>query len=124
VRAIAVRLQRASSELAREVITDVVMVLTLPGRVLSLAANLTDEYPEALRDPADPDLRELLARFEPMPPAADDCGATDWSELHQRMHYIVHLFCAFHERAELFDAPFTEAQLAALGRGALPDGNL
>jgi hypothetical protein len=38
-----------------------------------------------------PDLVELLARYEPVPPALDDCGARDWSDLHQRMHYISHL---------------------------------
>jgi len=100
------------------------MVLSLPGRALALGANLTDVYPDALRAPADADLRELLARFEPAPPEPDDCGARDWSELDQRMHYIVHLFCAFHDRAELFDPPFDEAQLASLGRGAIPDGAL
>src|SRR5262245_56106445 len=52
VHAVAARLQRASSELAREVITEELMVLTLPGRVLSLAANLPDDYPEPLRQPA------------------------------------------------------------------------
>jgi hypothetical protein len=124
VGAVAARLQRAASAVAREVITDSFMVLSLPGRVLALGANLTDEYPDALRAPADSDLRELLARFEPVAPEPDDCGARDWSELDQRMHYIVHLFCAFHERTELFDPAFTETQLAALGRGAVPDGAL
>ena len=66
--------------------------------MLALGTHLDDAYPEALREPADPELRELLARFEPAPPAPDDCGARDWSELHQRMHYIVHLFRAFHSR--------------------------
>ena len=117
VGAVAARLQRAATAVAREVITESFMVLSLPGRVLALGANLTDEYPEALRPPADADLRELLARFEPVAPEPDDCGARDWSELDQRMHYIVHLFCAFHTHEELFDPPFSEAQLASLGRG-------
>ena len=112
----------ASSAVARELITEWLMVLALPGRVLALGANLPDEYPEALRDPADPDLRELLALYEPVAPAPDDCGARDWSELDQRMHYIVHLFCAFHEHPELLRPPFTEAQLARLARGELPEG--
>ena len=50
------------ARLAREVITDSFLVLALPGRMLALGANLTDAYPEALRSPADADLRELLAR--------------------------------------------------------------
>jgi hypothetical protein len=122
--AFAAGVQRASSRLAREVITESFMVLTLPGRVLTLGTHLGDVYPDGLGDPRDADLAELLARFEPAPPAADDCGARDWADLHQRMHYIVHLFCAFHEREELFDAPFTPAQVAAFERGRLPDGEL
>lgn len=117
-------LQRSSSRLAREVITDCLMVLTLPGRVLALAVNLGDAYPPELAEPAEPELAEFLARFEPVPPAHDDCGARDWSDLHQRMHYIVHLFRVFHLSEQLFDPPFNPAQVASIGRGAIPDGEL
>jgi hypothetical protein len=116
--------QRTATRLAREVITDSMMVLSLPGRVLALGSHLEDDYPEALRKPSSAELAELLARFEPAPPAADDCGARDWSDLDQRMHYIVHLFCAFHEREELARPPFTREQVASLGRGVVPDGEL
>jgi hypothetical protein len=122
--AIAGRLQRAATAAARDAVTDSFLVLSLPGRMLALGANLPDEYPEELRSPADADLRELLSRYEPAPPEPDDCGARDWSELDQRMHYIVHLFCAFHAREELFRAPFSEEQLASLGRGEVPGGEL
>jgi hypothetical protein len=117
-------LQRAASRLAREGITDSFMALTLPGRVLALGTHLADPYPEALVDPADPELIALLARFEPVPPTADDCGARDWSDLHQRMHYIVHLFRAFHLNEQLADAPFTPDQVAGFSRGVVPDGDL
>ena len=116
--------QRAASRLAREVITESLLVLSLPGRVLMLGAHLSDAYPEALREPADAELTELLARFEPVPPAPDDCGARDWSDLEQRMHYIVHLFCAFHLSADLSRRPFTPEQVASFGRGIVPDGEL
>ena len=99
-------------------------MLSLPGRVLALGTHLPDEYPEELRAPTDADLTELLARFEPAPPAGDDCGARDWSVLDQRMHYIVHLFCAFHARKELAGRPFTPAQVASFGRGVVPAGEL
>jgi hypothetical protein len=116
--------QRAASRLAREVITESLMVLALPGRVLALSMHLGDAYPEALREAANADLIEFLARFEPLPPAPDRCGARDWSDLHQRMHYIVHLFRAFHLREELSRPPFTPEQVASFNRGIVPDGEL
>jgi hypothetical protein len=100
------------------------MVLSLPGRVLALGMHLGDAYPEALREPADAELIELLVRFEPVPPAPDLCGARDWSDLHERMHYIVHLFCAFHLRDELARPPFTPEQVASFTSGVVPDGEL
>jgi hypothetical protein len=118
------RLQRASTQLARDAITRSFMSLSLPGRVLALGVHLADPFPEELREPADPELVELLARFEPVPPVPDDCGARDWSVLEQRMHYISHLFRAFHGSASLFDPPFTEEQVRAFGRGEVPAGAL
>jgi hypothetical protein len=124
VGALAKLVQRASTRIAREAITASFMTLALPGRTLALGRHLEDEYPENLREPADPELAELLARYEPIPPAPDDCGARDWSELAQRMHYISHLFRAFHESEALADPPFTAEQLASLGRGVVPAGDL
>ena len=124
VGAVAAGAQRSASRLAREVITESFMVLSLPGRVLALGTHLTDEYPEALDEPADVELIELLARFEPVEPAPDDCGARDWSDLHQRMHYIVHMFCAFHLSEQVFRPPFSPEQVASFGRGIVPAGEV
>ena len=117
-------LQRASARIARDVITESFMVLALPGRVLALGTNLVDVFPDALREPTNADLIELLARYEPAPPGPDDCGARDWSNLDQRMHYISHLFRAFHLDEALFDPPFTPEQVASINRNVLPSGNL
>jgi len=116
--------QRSASRLAREVITESFMVLSLPGRVLALGTHLTDAYPEALDEPTDAELTELLARFEPVAPAADDCGARDWSDLNQRMHYIVHMFCAFHFSELLARPPFSPEQVASFSQGIVPDGEV
>jgi len=124
VGAVAAGAQRSASRLAREVITESFMVLSLPGRVLALGTHLTDEYPEALDEPADAELIELLARFEPVEPAPDDCGARDWSDLHQRMHYIVHMFCAFHLSEQVFRPPFSPEQVASFSRGIVPAGEV
>ena len=122
--AVAAGAQRSASKLAREVITESFMVLSLPDRVLALGMHLTDAYPEALAEPADADLAELLARFEPVPPAPDDCGARDWSDLDQRMHYIVHMFRALHFSEQLARPPFSPEQVASFTEGIVPDGDV
>ncbi len=114
--------QSALAKLARELITHSLMVLSLPGRLLALGADLDDPYPEALRELVNADLEALIARFEPVGP--DTSGARDWSDLQQRMHYIVHLFRAFHAREELFDAPFSDAQVERFLAGVIPTGDL
>jgi hypothetical protein len=124
VGAIAAAAQRHASKIAREAITESFMVLALPGRVLALATHLADAYPDVLAEPANADLIELLARFEPVPPAPDDCGARDWSDLDQRMHYIVHMFCAFDLNEELFVPPFTPEQVASFTHGIVPEGEM
>jgi hypothetical protein len=78
--------------------------------------------PRAAVDNAD--LEALLARYEPVPPAVDDCAARDWSVLDQRMHYIAHLFRGYHDRRELATPPFTPQQVERLRAGELPDGDL
>jgi hypothetical protein len=113
-------LQRQLTKLSREVITESLMVLSLPGAVLLMARNLDRPMPPA----TNADLEALLARYEPVPPAPDDCGARDWSELDQRMHYIAHLFRAFHLHDELLGPPFTAAQVELFARGQIPDGDL
>jgi hypothetical protein len=118
------RLQREVTEISATVITLCVMVLTLPGAVLALGRNLDASLPEILRTLENTELEELVARFEAKPPAVDDCGARDWAELPQRMHYISHLFRSYHERAELGDAPFTPEQVERFRAGVVPDGEL
>ena len=112
-------LQRQLTKLSRQLITESLMVLTFPGVVLWLSRNL-----EVSGDVTDPELHELMKRYEPVPPALDDCGAEDWSVLEQRMHYIVHLFRAHHEDGTLASPPFTAAQVERILAGELPDGEL
>ena len=83
-----------------------------------------DQCPEVLRAPENAELDQLLARYEQEPPAIDDYGARDWSELEQRMHYISHLFRCYHEHAELGDPPFTPEQVERFRAGVVPDGDL
>jgi hypothetical protein len=113
-------LQRQLTRLSREAITRCMMVLSLPDVVLFLGSNLDVAMPVVVN----PELAALLARYEPVLPAVDDCGARDWSVLDQRMHYIAHLFRGYHQDARLASAPFTPAQVERLRAGELPDGEL
>jgi hypothetical protein len=40
------------------------------------------------------------------------------------MHYIVHLFRAYHEHGELASAPFTPEQVDRFQAGMVPEGEL
>jgi hypothetical protein len=100
------------------------MVLSLPGRILALGANLDAPFPEPLRAILNPDLATLLAQFEPVARALDLTGAHDWSDFHQRMHYIIHLFRSFQATEDLFRAPFTPEQVEWFTAGKVPDGDL
>lgn len=79
------------------------------------------QFLEHLDEPA---LRQLLARDEPPPDTRNDCGAQKWAALEQCMHYIIHLFRVYHDRPELFDTPFTPAQIQHVMQGQLPVGPL
>lgn len=116
-------LRRHSQRLAREAITQCLMVLRFPGdRVISLGRPLDAVPPDALRPPSNRELVDLLARFES--PSLDELGPDDWSELPQRMHFIARLFRAYHVFPELFSPPFSDAQVAEARAGRLPDGRL
>jgi hypothetical protein len=118
-----VRYRRFAAALTRQAVTECMMVLSLPGMALELGRNLDVPYPEPLREIGSEELRELCARFEP-PGACVNCGADDWADLKQRMHYILHLFRAFHLHPELASAPFAAAQMEQIRAGLIPGGDL
>jgi hypothetical protein len=118
-------LQRRLTRLSRLVITDAMMALTLPGGALSLAENITRPFPADLSQIDNPDLRALVGQYGALPPTPENCSASDWSILEQRMRYISHLFRAYHEDEALTTSPFTAAQVDELERGEIPrDGSL
>jgi hypothetical protein len=119
------RFRRFAYDLTRCAVTDCLMALGLPGGVtLELGRHLDRAFPASLQRPSEGELLALLARFEPADPAADDCGARDWGELAQRMHFIAHLFRAFQEWEELLGPPFSVTAAAEIRAGKIPDGAL
>ena len=117
------RFQKYVNGLTCRIVTESLMVLSMPNNILlDLHHNLSFPYPESLTSLHDDALIQFLSLVEPAGKSNDDCGAADWSVLPQRVHFIAHLFRAFHENAALFDAPFTEEQVQELMAGNIPKG--
>jgi hypothetical protein len=112
------------TELSRLVITQAMMVLTLPDATLSLAENIVRPFPADLARLDNSDLAALVSTYGALPPTPENCGATDWGILEQRMRYISHLFRAYHEDDAMATPPFTVSQIAEIANGQLPAGAL
>jgi len=116
--------RRYARDLTRRIISEALMVLRMPEGELSLGMNLDVPAPAVFTTFDEPELLALVASVEPPGGVCQDCGAQDWADLNQRMHYIFHLFRAFHERPSMFDLPFSAEQVATLRSGRIPAGPL
>lgn len=121
---IARSLAKFNRDLACRIVTEALMTLDLPMTRLALGQHLDREPSPLLMTITDDEVRDVMAGIEPAPGLPDDCGASDWSDLRQRMHFIVHLFRAFHEHRELLDCPFSAQQVRAIEAGQIPRGRL
>jgi hypothetical protein len=122
---IAARIRSAAVRLSREVITERLMVLTLPPDVvLSLGRELDAPVPAVLAGAGVPELMAFVQKYDPCGPGGTACGAQDWCDLRERMHYILHLFRAYQESGELLVPPFSHEQVRAFQGGVVPDGAL
>ena len=123
--ALAVPFHRFGLRMARRLITELLMTLRLPdGRLLRLGSGIPEPAAPLLADPQDPELRAVLAGIG-CHSASDNCGTADWSDFHERMHYIAHLFRCFRDAAPLFArSPFTPEQIERFRAGVLPHGSL
>jgi hypothetical protein len=121
---LALGVRRAGRRAIREAVTESMMTLALPGVVLALGRDLDAPVPAVLANPRSPDLLAFVATYDPCPPGGIACGATDWTDLRQRMHYILHLFRAYASDEVLFTAPFTPRQVEQFRAGRIPDGGL
>jgi hypothetical protein len=118
------RIRREAIGTTREAVTGSMMVLTLPAGVLSLGCNLSAPVPSVFVRHSHQALGAFERRYDPCGPDGGDCGARDWCDLGQRMHYILHLFRAYAEEPSLWSTPFTPEQVACFESGRVPEGNL
>jgi hypothetical protein len=121
---LALTVRRAAVNVTREVVTESLMVLALPGAVLSLGRNLDAPLPPVFVGAQHPELDAFIREYDSCEPGAITCAAADWCDLHQRMHYIVHLFRAYAVDGSLFAQPFTLEQVARFRAQVVPDGDL
>jgi hypothetical protein len=121
---LAMRLRNVEVTVTREVVTESMMALALPTVVLALGRDLDAPVPPALAAATVSALDAFVTEHDPCPPGGIQCGARDWTDLPQRMHYILHLFRAYAVDPALFGRPFTDAQIASFRAGIVPDGVL
>ena len=89
----------------RDIITEKMMVLEVPGAVLRLGHDLPGGFPEPLRSLDDPALRELLTHIDPTPDSLAQTAATSWTSFPERMHFITDLFRSQQNNVRLFEQP-------------------
>jgi len=112
----------AVNRLIRQVVTEHLMTLHLPGgEVLHLGRDLPMHFPEELVQISNPRLQEILTRIDLTPDSLRGSGAEDWANFPDRMHFIADFFRVYQVRQELFDAPFTTRQVALIKSGERPD---
>jgi hypothetical protein len=117
-------IRREALAVTRAVVTERMMTLSLAGRVLSLAQGVDEPVPAPLVQVTVPEVAAFLREYDPCAPGGTGCGASNWCDLRQRMHYIVHVFRAFADNRSLFARPFTSEQVAAFRAGIVPNGDL
>jgi hypothetical protein len=114
--------QRFLRDLGRRIVSESLMVLSIPGHTLRLGVNLELATPEIFAKLESAEILEAIHPFEPDP--CPGCAVKDWSILTERMHYIFHFFRACHADPALFHPPFTPAQLEQIEAGRIPSGDL
>ena len=95
------------------------------GRDLAPAS--IEGAPDSLRHITNADLSHFLTGPRGWDRTPDDLagsGARDWTDIRDRMNYIVDLFRSRHFDAGLFTAPYDERQRAAIEAGRMPAGPL
>lgn len=91
--ALIARLAGEANRLIRQVITEHLMTLRLPGNeVLRLGRDLKGAFSAELAQIHNRRLREILARVDVTPDSTTGSGAEDWADLTDRIHYIADFF--------------------------------
>lgn len=91
--------------LVREIVTERMMVLELPGGPLRLGQDLSGTFPPDLRVLTNATAIALLAAVDLTPDSMRGSGARNWTSFPERMHFIADLFRSRQSDVRLFEHP-------------------
>jgi hypothetical protein len=109
-------------------LTESIMRLVTPGETFDLRQDVPPlpdgMFPLGLRALSETPAGACYTEWDKSGGTGNPSGAQDWAELGERMNFIVNLFRSRQQDANLFEPPFSPAQLAVLQQGQLPPGPL
>lgn len=116
-------------EVLSRVITELFLSIITPNGELDTSEDMPplpngDMYPDALKKLTLPEAQALVEELDYTPGTSRGSGARDWTQLGDRMNYVVDLFRSRQQERTLLQAPFTPEQTDAIRAGHLPAGPL
>lgn len=114
--------------LARRLITRCLLDFSIGRRTMRVSADVVPLGGEAaLAHLENAELVRFLAGpggWDRPPDSGRGSRARNWADLGERMHFISALFRTYHDDPDLFQAPYSAAQRAAIAAGRIPGGAL
>ena len=124
-------IRAAIPSLLRRSVTARMLRFYLGGEAMHVHDNVpparNQVFPETLRVLDNSELIAFLQGMEAWdrsPNTLESSGASDWSDLKDRMNFIVDLFRSRHLSQSVFTSPFTEQQERELMAGRVPESRL
>jgi hypothetical protein len=118
-----------SRKMATRMVTQMMMLITLPNRELKLGNDViaptgVNSFPLDLLTIEDPRCRALVQQFDVGLDTLSGSAAENWASLKDRMSFVVDFFRAHQQNKRLFEAPFLDGQVPAIDAGYMPAGPL
>ena len=109
--------------------TQMFMTISLPTGELRLGGDVEpltrdETFPPDLQEIQSERVRQILSRYDRSGDTLHRSRADDWSDLDDRMNYIVDLFRSYQQEPALFEPPFSPEQMVDLDGGRIPEGGL
>lgn len=120
-------ISRSLPLLIRKCVTERLMTYSVGRKQLAVHEDVppldTAPFPPTLADMQNDDLKQFLegpSGWDPGKGTLKNTRARDWTDIHERMGYIVNLFRTRHLDENVTASPYTESQLETIAAGELP----